>query len=132
MCGIYYNEFFCDDCRTPEKKAESRRRLPKLVYELMKDGELRRKCTETKLSTQGDKKTLVKRHKRLVCRSFCISSILFLCQNYYDVRYTLLYNAECDSINPRPVSEIVKQVEREEREEAKANSKVFKVIVASV
>jgi hypothetical protein len=48
-----------------------------------------------------------------------------------DYRYTLLYNSECDSSNPRSVSEIVKQVEREEREEAKANSKVFKVTIHS-
>jgi hypothetical protein len=90
----------------------------------MKDPELRKKCAEAKLSNQGDKKTLVKRHKRFVSSDF----LLFIWSKYKrDYRYTLLYNSECDSSNPRPVSEIIKQVEREEREEAKANSKVFKV-----
>ncbi|CAB3364124.1 Hypothetical predicted protein [Cloeon dipterum] len=81
-----------------------RKRLPKLVYALMKDAELRKKCVEASLSTQGDRKTLIKRHKR----------------------YSLLYNSECDSANPRPVKEILKQVEKEEREERMANSKTWK------
>lgn len=30
-------------------------------------------------------------------------------------RYTALYNAECDKPNPRPVSELIRQLEREEK-----------------
>nr|CAD7447562.1 unnamed protein product [Timema bartmani] len=32
-------------------------------------------------------------------------------------RFTLLYNSECDSLRPRPVAELIQQLEREEKEE---------------
>ncbi|XP_065343191.1 E3 ubiquitin-protein ligase RAD18-like [Cloeon dipterum] len=83
---------------------QMRKRMPKLVYSLMKDAELRKRCYEVNLSIQGDRKTLIKRHKR----------------------YTLMYNSECDSANPRPVEEIVNQVMKEEREERMANSNPWK------
>ncbi|XP_059475992.1 E3 ubiquitin-protein ligase RAD18 isoform X2 [Neocloeon triangulifer] len=86
----------------------ARRRLPKLVYSLMKEAELRKKCSEANLSTQGDKQTLIKRHRK----------------------YTLLYNSECDCANPRPVKDIVRQVEKEERDENFANCKTLKAIQA--
>jgi len=63
----------------------------------MKDNVIRKKLKELGLSTQGDRKTLENRLQK----------------------YTILYNAECDKTNPRPVSELIKQCEEEENLERK-------------
>lgn len=81
-------------CRTERK----RNPLPKLVLSLMKDNVIRRKLKELRLSSQGDRKVLENRLQR----------------------YIILYNAECDKINPRPISELIKQCEEEENLEQKA------------
>lgn len=73
---------------------EKRKPMPKLIYNLMKDAELKKRLKELGLSTTGDRSTLVNRHKK----------------------YTILYNSECDSANPRPVIELRAQLEREEAE----------------
>ncbi|XP_027231786.1 E3 ubiquitin-protein ligase RAD18 [Penaeus vannamei] len=79
-----------------------RKPLPKLVYSLLSEKQLRQKLKDIGLSVQGDKPLLVNRHRR----------------------YTTLYNAECDTAEPRPVSQLIRQIEREERDEAKvANSR---------
>ncbi|XP_047482116.1 E3 ubiquitin-protein ligase RAD18-like [Penaeus chinensis] len=74
-----------------------RKPLPKLVYSLLSEKQLRQKLKDIGLSVQGDKPLLVSRHRR----------------------YTTLYNAECDTAEPRPVSQLIRQIEREERDEAK-------------
>ncbi|XP_063243662.1 E3 ubiquitin-protein ligase RAD18-like [Bacillus rossius redtenbacheri] len=103
---VHVNQHLDACLKTPlkQKKVVKRVPLPKLVYNLMKEKKLRQKLKEAGLSTQGDYKTLVQRHSR----------------------YTLLYNAECDTLDPRPVSEIIQQVEREERDEKEnqASSKI--------
>ena len=59
--------------------AVKRKRMPKLVYNLMRDAELRRRLNEAGLSTSGDRSTLVRRHQEL----------------------TLRFNAESDSLDPK-------------------------------
>ncbi|KYN05661.1 E3 ubiquitin-protein ligase RAD18, partial [Cyphomyrmex costatus] len=93
-----------DDCLRREntkdqpKKSELKRKpLPKLVYSLMKDNVIRKRLKELGLSSQGDKKALQNRLQR----------------------YTILYNAECDKMFPRPISELIKQCEEEEDLEKK-------------
>ncbi|KAI5737263.1 hypothetical protein M8J76_011635 [Diaphorina citri] len=70
----------------------SRKPLPKLVLSLMKEKELKQYCKEYGLSTVGEKKALISRIQR----------------------YTVLYNSECDSLNPRSKQEIIRQIEKEE------------------
>ncbi|KMQ87161.1 e3 ubiquitin-protein ligase rad18-like protein [Lasius niger] len=93
-----------DDCLKREstkdqpKKSEPKRKpLPKLVLSLMKDSVIRKRLKEFGLSSQGDRKALESRLQR----------------------YIILYNAECDKINPRPISELIKQCEEEENLEKK-------------
>ncbi|KAL6439603.1 hypothetical protein ACFW04_004001 [Cataglyphis niger] len=93
-----------DDCLKREntkdqpKKSEPKRKpLPKLVLSLMKDNVIRKRLKELGLSSQGDRKALENRLQR----------------------YIILYNAECDKINPRSVSELIKQCEEEENLEKK-------------
>ncbi|XP_071525578.1 uncharacterized protein [Panulirus ornatus] len=82
------------------EQSPKRKPLPKLVYSLLSDKQMRQKLKEIGLSVQGDKQSLVNRHRR----------------------YTTLYNAECDVAEPCPVSDLVRQVEREEREKARGTS----------
>ncbi|XP_065218041.1 E3 ubiquitin-protein ligase RAD18-like [Planococcus citri] len=89
-----------DDCLNrskDEKKKEQippkRQHLPKLVYRLMSEKSLRSKVKEHGLNAQGDFETLKNRLQK----------------------YTALYNAECDKTDPRPVQDIIRQLEREEK-----------------
>ena len=66
----------------------------------MKDAELRKKIKELGLSTQGDRRTLESRF----------------------TRYSVIYNAECDKLEPRPISELIRQCEMEEKQERKMDS----------
>lgn len=66
----------------------------------MKDAELRKKMKELGLPTQGDRRTLENRF----------------------TRYTTIYNAECDKLDPRPISELIRQCEMEEKQERKMDS----------
>nr|CAD7461786.1 unnamed protein product [Timema tahoe] len=88
-----------DSClKEPDRnteKTEKRQPLPKLVYHFMKESDLKKQLKQLGLSTQGDRKILENRHQR----------------------FTLLYNSECDSLRPRPVAELIQQLEREEKEE---------------
>lgn len=85
-------------------RIESKRKpLPKLVFSLMKDAVLKKKAKEFGLSSQGDRKALETRLQR----------------------YIVLYNAECDKLNPRSVTELVKQCEDEENLEKKVNKTFF-------
>lgn len=63
----------------------------------MKDNAIKKKLKELGISSQGDRKVLENRLQR----------------------YIILYNAECDKINPRPISELIKQFEEEENLEKK-------------
>ena len=72
----------------PSKPLNSRPQLPKLVYNLLKETELRKKCKEAGLNWKGDKNTLIKRHRR----------------------FSLLYNVEREAERPRPNAVLVAQV----------------------
>ena len=71
-----------------QKPPNSRPQLPKLVYALLKETDLRKKCKEVGLNHKGDKNILIKRHKRFV----------------------LLYNEEREAVRPRPNAVLAAQV----------------------
>ncbi|XP_058789356.1 E3 ubiquitin-protein ligase RAD18-like isoform X2 [Phymastichus coffea] len=79
------------------KEKHKRQPLPKLVLRVMKDAELRKKMKEFGLPTNGDRKALESRF----------------------TRYSTIYNAECDKLEPRPVSDLIRQCEMEEKQERK-------------
>ncbi|XP_057336488.1 E3 ubiquitin-protein ligase RAD18-like [Microplitis mediator] len=66
--------------------------LPKLVLNLMKDAELKKKLKEVGLSTKGTRKVLELRYQR----------------------YCTLYNAECDKNKPRSTKDLLKQCNDQE------------------
>ncbi|XP_035212974.1 E3 ubiquitin-protein ligase RAD18-like isoform X2 [Stegodyphus dumicola] len=72
-----------------------RKTLPKLVYHLLSEKEIKKKLKEHGLNTVGDRQTLIKRHKS----------------------FLTLYNANCDALNPKPVTEIIREIECQELEE---------------
>ncbi|XP_078065532.1 E3 ubiquitin-protein ligase RAD18 isoform X2 [Mustelus asterias] len=97
-----------DSCLTWEDKKESlrssvnqRKLLPKLVYNLISERDLRKKLKECGLPTQGCKAQLVKRHQAFV----------------------QMYNSQCDSLNPRSALEIAREIERNEKTQAQLESK---------
>ncbi|XP_018022672.1 uncharacterized protein LOC108678719 isoform X2 [Hyalella azteca] len=67
--------------------------LPKLVYHLLSDTKLRNELKKVGLSTNGSRDTLIKRHKK----------------------YVVLYNSECDKLEPRPIQQLHRQAAREEQ-----------------
>ncbi|CAG0878553.1 unnamed protein product [Darwinula stevensoni] len=81
------------------KEDEKRKPMPKLVYRLLPDKELRKRLHDLGLSDKGDRKALINRHHR----------------------FTLLYNSECDKLNPKSVQQIVAEVEREESQLRRIN-----------
>ncbi|XP_048462382.1 E3 ubiquitin-protein ligase RAD18 isoform X3 [Rhincodon typus] len=103
-----------DSCLIREEKKESlqrsvnqRKLLPKLVYNLLSERDLRKKLKECGLSTQGTKAQMVKRHQT----------------------YVQIYNSQCDSLNPRPASEIAREIERNEKTQAQLESKASENIM---
>ena len=60
-------------------QSKSSRKLPNLVFSVMKIGDLRKKLRTYRLPTQGPKHVLIDRL----------------------AEFTLQYNAQCDSINPK-------------------------------
>ncbi|XP_002730542.1 E3 ubiquitin-protein ligase RAD18-like [Saccoglossus kowalevskii] len=73
--------------------APKRKTLPKLVYNLMSDKDLKKKLKEYNLSVQGSRQVLIKRIQE----------------------FTLLYNSQCDSENPKSAAAIAKDVEKNEK-----------------
>nr|XP_056719858.1 E3 ubiquitin-protein ligase RAD18 [Euleptes europaea] len=113
VCGVPVQELLInkhlDSCLTSDEKKESlrssghkRKALPKVVYNLLSDRDLRKRLKEHKLSTQGTKQQLIKRHQEFVH----------------------MYNAQCDSLNPKSVDEIVKELENNEKTRAQLESKM--------
>lgn len=47
-----------------EKQGPKRKALPKLVYSLLNEKQIKQKLREAGMSTQGDRPTLITRHKR--------------------------------------------------------------------
>ncbi|NXJ94388.1 RAD18 ligase, partial [Corythaixoides concolor] len=89
-----------DSCLTREEKKDSlrssahkRKPMSKVVYNLLSDRDLKKKLKEHGLSTHGTRQQLIKRHQEFVH----------------------MYNAQCDSLNPKSVAEIVKELEKNEK-----------------
>ncbi|NWH95043.1 RAD18 ligase, partial [Aegithalos caudatus] len=89
-----------DSCLTREEKKDSlrssahkRKLMSKVVYNLLSERDLRKKLKEHGLSTSGTRQQLIKRHQEFVH----------------------MYNAQCDSLNPKSVAEVVKELEKNEK-----------------
>uniref|UniRef100_H3DAW2 RING-type E3 ubiquitin transferase n=1 Tax=Tetraodon nigroviridis TaxID=99883 RepID=H3DAW2_TETNG len=119
VCSVSVPQHFInkhlDTCLTRGEKKESlrsslgktRRPLGKLVYNLLSIQELKKRLKECHLSTQGSRDQLIKRH-----------------QNYVQI-----YNAECDSLNPKSAEDIAKGVEASEKIRNQLQGKVQPVCV---
>ncbi|NWY03663.1 RAD18 ligase, partial [Nothoprocta ornata] len=104
VCGVaipeqYINKHL-DGCLTREEKKDSlrssgskRKPMSKVVYNLLSDRDLKKKLREQGLSTRGSRQQLVRRHQEFVH----------------------MYNAQCDALSPKPVAEIVKELEKNEK-----------------
>ncbi|NXP29537.1 RAD18 ligase, partial [Scytalopus superciliaris] len=89
-----------DSCLTREEKKDSlrssahkRKPMSKVVYNLLSDRDLKKKLKEHGLSTFGTRQQLIKRHQEFVH----------------------MYNAQCDSLNPKSVTDVVKELEKNEK-----------------
>ncbi|XP_060163505.1 E3 ubiquitin-protein ligase RAD18 isoform X3 [Globicephala melas] len=90
VCGVHIPENHInkhlDSCLSREEKKESlrssvhkRKPLPKTVYNLLSDRDLKKKLKQHGLSVQGNKQQLIKRHQEFVH----------------------MYNAQCDALHPK-------------------------------
>ncbi|KAJ0068756.1 hypothetical protein NL108_010838, partial [Boleophthalmus pectinirostris] len=80
---------------------KSRRPMAKLVYNLLSMQELKRRLKDCHLSAQGTREQLIKRHQEFIH----------------------IYNAQCDSLNPKSVEDIAKEVEANEKMRVKLKEK---------
>ncbi|XP_016065501.1 PREDICTED: E3 ubiquitin-protein ligase RAD18 isoform X3 [Miniopterus natalensis] len=119
VCGVsiledHINKHL-DNCLSREEKKESlrssvqkRKPLPKTVYNLLSDRDLKKKLKEHGLSIQGNKQQLIKRHQEFVH----------------------MYNAQCDALHPKSAAEIVQEIENMEKtrmrlEASKLNERIM-------
>ncbi|XP_037378015.1 E3 ubiquitin-protein ligase RAD18 isoform X2 [Talpa occidentalis] len=104
VCGVSIPENHInkhlDSCLSREEKKESlrssvhkRKPLPKTVYNLLSDRDLKKKLKQHGLSVQGNKQQLIKRHQEFVH----------------------MYNAQCDALHPKSAAEIVQEIENMEK-----------------
>ncbi|XP_076796330.1 E3 ubiquitin-protein ligase RAD18 isoform X3 [Arvicanthis niloticus] len=104
VCGVSIPEHHInkhlDSCLSREEKKESlrssahkRKPLPKTVYNLLSDRDLKKKLKQHGLSIQGNKQQLIKRHQEFVH----------------------MYNAQCDALHPKSAAEIVQEIENMEK-----------------
>uniref|UniRef100_A0A452DWR6 RING-type E3 ubiquitin transferase n=1 Tax=Capra hircus TaxID=9925 RepID=A0A452DWR6_CAPHI len=104
VCGVKIPENHInkhlDSCLSREEKKESlrssvhkRKPLPKIVYNLLSDRDLKKKLKQLGLSVQGNKQQLIKRHQEFVH----------------------MYNAQCDALHPKSAAEIVQEIENMEK-----------------
>ncbi|XP_061641572.1 E3 ubiquitin-protein ligase RAD18 isoform X6 [Phyllopteryx taeniolatus] len=121
VCSIRVSQPFInkhlDMCLISGEKKESlrsslgkaRRPMGKLVYNLLSQTQLKRRLKECHLSVKGNRDQLIKRHKEFVH----------------------MYNAQCDSLNPKSAEEIVKEVEANEKIKNQLQDKAKPVMVFS-
>ncbi|XP_040888910.1 E3 ubiquitin-protein ligase RAD18 [Toxotes jaculatrix] len=119
VCSVSVSQQFInthlDTCLTSGEKKESlrsslskaRRPMAKLVYNLLSMQELKRRLKECHLSMQGSRDQLIKRHQEFVH----------------------IYNAQCDSLNPKSAEEIAKEVEANEKIRNQLQGKAKPVMV---
>uniref|UniRef100_A0A1A8CYL5 RING-type E3 ubiquitin transferase n=2 Tax=Nothobranchius kadleci TaxID=1051664 RepID=A0A1A8CYL5_NOTKA len=98
-----------DSLRSFSSRIKTRRPMAKLVYNLLSIQELKRRLKENHLSVQGSRDQLIKRHRDFV----------------------LLYNSQCDSLNPKSAEEIAKEVEASEKKINQLHGKTKPVLVFS-
>ncbi|KAJ8257925.1 hypothetical protein GJAV_G00191210 [Gymnothorax javanicus] len=112
VCSVGISQQFInkhlDGCLRREEKRESlrsslgkRKPLAKVVYSLLSLHELKRRLRDCHLSTQGTRDQLVRRHQD----------------------FLHLYNAQCDSLNPKSAQDIAKEIEKNEKARIQAQSK---------
>ncbi|XP_061148113.1 E3 ubiquitin-protein ligase RAD18 isoform X2 [Syngnathus typhle] len=121
VCSVSVSQPFInkhlDMCLGSGEKKESlrnslgktKRPMAKLVYNLLSMQELKRRLKECHQSVKGSRDQLIKRHKEFV----------------------QIYNAQCDSLNPKSVEEIVKEVEATERIKEQLRDKAKPIMVIS-
>ncbi|XP_059925257.1 E3 ubiquitin-protein ligase RAD18 [Gadus macrocephalus] len=106
-----------DSCLTRGEKKESlrsslvanRKPMGKLVYHLLSLQDLRRRLRDCHLPTQGQRDHLVRRHQDFVH----------------------IYNAQCDSLSPKSVEDIAKEVQGNEKMRNQLQGKAKPVLVFS-
>lgn len=81
--------------------------MGKLVYNLLSMQELKRRLKECHLSVQGSRDQMIKRHRDFV----------------------QIYNAQCDSLNPKSAEEIAKELEANEKLRNQLQGKAKPVLV---
>ncbi|CAK6955558.1 E3 ubiquitin-protein ligase RAD18 [Scomber scombrus] len=121
VCSVSVSKKFInhhlDTCLTRGEKKESlrsslgkaRRPMGKVVYNLLSMQELKRRLKECHLSMQGSRDQLIKRHQDFVH----------------------VYNAQCDSINPKAAEDIAKEVEANEKIRNQLKKKTKHVMIFS-
>ncbi|XP_036426861.1 E3 ubiquitin-protein ligase RAD18 isoform X2 [Colossoma macropomum] len=103
VCGVgvsqqHINKHL-DTCLMRGEKKEGlrssgkRRPMAKVVYTLLTMAELKRRLRECHLPTQGSRDQLIRRHQE----------------------FTHIYNAQCDSLNPRTSEDIAREVQNNEK-----------------
>ncbi len=99
-CPLCLREFPLDQienhasfCKGPTKPKRKLTPLPKPVYHMLKDSQIKSKLSDLGLKTTGDRQLIIKRHSE----------------------YVLLHNAECDSDDPKSASELRRLLGRAER-----------------
>ncbi|KAM4820902.1 E3 ubiquitin-protein ligase RAD18 isoform 1-T1 [Thomomys bottae] len=114
VCGVNISENHInkhlDTCLSREEKKESlrssvhkRKPLPKTVYNLLSDRDLKKKLKQHGLSVQGNKQQLIKRHQEFVH----------------------MYNAQCDALHPKSAAEIAQELENMEKTRMRLEVMVF-------
>ncbi|KAM9409235.1 E3 ubiquitin-protein ligase RAD18 [Pholidichthys leucotaenia] len=88
---------------------QTRRPMTKLVYNLLSVQDLKRRLKECHLSVQGSRDQLIRRHQDFVH----------------------LYNAQCDSLNPKSVEDVAKEVEANEKTRNQLQAKTKPVMFFS-
>ncbi|XP_061114237.1 E3 ubiquitin-protein ligase RAD18-like isoform X1 [Conger conger] len=112
VCSVGISQQFInkhlDGCLRRNEKEErlrsppgKRKPLTKVVYSLLSQQQLKRRLKDFHLSTQGSWDQLVRRHQDFV----------------------QMYNAECDSLNPKSAQDIAKEIEKNEKARVQAQTK---------
>ncbi|XP_014892656.1 E3 ubiquitin-protein ligase RAD18 isoform X1 [Poecilia latipinna] len=119
VCSVSVTQHFInkhlDTCLSSGEKKESLRSsqgttmrpMAKLVYNLLSVQDLKRRLKDCHLSMQGSRDQLIKRHKEFVH----------------------LYNSQCDSLKPKSVEEIAREVEANEKIRSQMQEKSKPVMV---
>ncbi|KAI7807279.1 E3 ubiquitin-protein ligase RAD18 [Triplophysa rosa] len=98
-----------DDKKEGLRSGGRRKAMPKLLYTLISVPKLKKMLKECHLSTQGNRDQLVRRH--------------------HD--FSQIYNAQCDSLNPKSAEDIAKEIESNERLRNQLDSKRKPAIVTT-